>query len=175
MREYPSLDDVLQQSSLNSESDSQESNKIATQLSSEAILKQEVILSLLEPCDRSIYGQKLIDAAAKLGCSTRTVQRLVKKWEQVGSVAFTQTQRADKGQHRIDDDWTKFITKTYVEGNKNSKRITPAQVAIRVKARAHELGLEKYPSHMTVYRVLEPVIAKQQESKSIRSVGWKGS
>ncbi|PZO41929.1 MAG: transposase [Pseudanabaena frigida] len=175
MREYPSLDDVSQQSSLNSESDSQESNKIATQLSSEAILKQEVILSLLEPCDRSTYGQKLIEAAARLGCSTRTVQRLAKKWEQVGSVAFTQTQRADKGQHRIDDDWTKFITKTYVEGNKNSKRITPAQVAIRVKARAHELGLEKYPSHMTVYRVLEPVIAKQQESKSVRSVGWKGS
>ena len=175
MREYPSLDDPLQQPPLNRESDSQESNKIATQLSDDAILKQEVILSLLEPCDRSTYGRKLIEAAARLGCSTRTIQRLVKKWEQFGLIAFTQTQRADKGQHRIDEDWTKFITKTYIEGNKNSKRITPAQVAIRVKARAYELGLEKYPSHMTVYRVLEPTIAKQQESKSLRSVGWKGA
>jgi putative transposase len=175
VREFPSLDGASELPSLNGESGCQESSKIATQLSGEAILKQEVILSLLEPCDRSTYGLRLIEAAAKLGCSTRTVQRLVKKWEQEGLTAFTQTERADKGRHRIDEDWTKFITKTYVEGNKNSKRITPAQVAIRVKARAHELGLEKYPSHMTVYRVLEPTIAKQQESKSVRSPGWKGS
>ncbi|ARV59930.1 hypothetical protein BZZ01_15995 [Nostocales cyanobacterium HT-58-2] len=64
--------------------------------------------------------------------------------------------------------------KTYKEGNKGSKRITRQQVFIRVRARADELGV-KPPSHMTVYRILEPVIEKQEKAKSIRSSGWRGS
>ncbi len=60
-------------------------------------------LSLLEIeksfCVFSYYGQKLKEAAEKLGVSVRTVQRLVKKWEQDGVVGFTQTGRADKGRH----------------------------------------------------------------------------
>lgn len=52
--------------------------------------------------------------------------------------------------------------------------MTRQQVAVRVKARADELGV-KPPSHMTVYRILEPVIEKQEKAKSIRSPGWRGS
>jgi putative transposase len=77
------------------------------------------------------------------------------KWEQEGLAAINQDQRADKGKHRIAPDWQDFILKTYKEGNKGSKRITPAQVAIRVQARAQELGEEDYPSYRTVYRVLD--------------------
>lgn len=51
--------------------------------------------------------------------------------------------------------------------------MSPAQVAIRTKARAQELGNNDYPSHMTVYRILNPLIEKAQQQK--RSVGWKGS
>jgi putative transposase len=82
--------------------------------------------------------------------------------------------RSYKGKHRVDTDWQDFILKTYREGNKGSKRITPKQVFLRVQAKAHELGV-KSPSHMTVYRILNPVIEKQEKAKSIRSPGWRGS
>jgi putative transposase len=46
----------------------------------------------------------------------RTVQRLVKKSEQDGLVGLTQTNRADKGKHRIGEFWENFILKTYRSG-----------------------------------------------------------
>jgi len=156
------------------ESNSREANVIVTQVSDEAKLKMEVIQSLLESCDRKTYGERLKKAADKLGKSVRTVQRLVKKWEKDGLTGLTQTERADKGKCRIDEDWQKFIIKTYREGNKGSKRMSPKQVFIRVQATAEDLGV-KSPSHMTVYRILNPLIEKQEKAKSIRSPGWRGS
>ena len=52
--------------------------------------------------------------------------------------------------------------------------MTPKQVFRRVPAKAHELGV-KAPSHMTVYRILNPLIEKPERVKSIRSPGWRGS
>ena len=152
-----------------------ETNVIVTQLSDEAQYKLEVLQSLLEPCDRASYGQKLKEAAEKLGVSLRTVQRLVKKWEQDGIVGLTQTGRADKGKHRIGEEWENFILKTYREGNKGSKRMTPKQVALRVQAKARELGDLKPPNYRTVLRLLAPILEKQEKTKSIRSPGWRGT
>nr|WP_244329166.1 Mu transposase C-terminal domain-containing protein [Tolypothrix sp. PCC 7910] len=145
-----------------------------SELSDEAKLKMEVIQSLLEAGDRTTYAQRLKEAAEKLGKSVRTVRRLIDKWEQEGLLGLAQAERADKGKYRVDEDWQEFILKTYKEGNKGSKRMTRQQVAVRVKARADELDV-KPPSHMTVYRILEPVIEKQEKAKSIRSPGWRGS
>ncbi|MBD2319470.1 Mu transposase C-terminal domain-containing protein [Phormidium tenue] len=150
-------------------------NRIVSEISKEGQLKMEVIQFLAEPCDRKTYSERLREAAKRLDCSLRTVQRLTKKWEEDGLSAFTSEGRADKGQHRTDQTWTEFIITTYKEGNKNSKRITPAQVAMKVKVRAHKLGLETFPSHMTVYRILNPLIESQENSKKARSIGWKGS
>ena len=150
-----------------------ESNKIVSELSEDGRRKMEAIQYLAEPCDRQTYGERLREAAERLDCSIRTVQRLVNRWEKDGLLAFTSSARADKGQHRTDETWKEFIIKTYKDGNKNSKRITPAQVALKVKARAHKLGLDTFPSHMTVYRILKPVIESQKKSKSTRSIGWK--
>ena len=152
----------------------QESNEVISELDREAQLKLEVIQTLLEPCDRATYGIRLKEAAEKLGKSKRTVQRLVKKWEEEGLAALTQTKRADNGSHRIDNELEKFILKTYQNGNKGSKRITRKQVYLRTKIKAQELGI-KAPSHMTVYRVLQPLIDKKEKAKSIRSPGWKGT
>jgi putative transposase len=149
--------------------------EVITELPLEARLKQEIIQNLLEPCDRITYGQRQREAAEKLGVSVRTVRRLVKKWEEKGLEALTQTARTDKGKHRIDREWQEFIIKTYKEGNKGSKRITPQQVSVRVAAKAAELGKEKYPSYRTVYRVLQPIIEKQEKTQSVRSRGWRGS
>lgn len=158
-----------------------ETQILVSELSDEAKLKMEVIQSLLEAGDayggrshRSTYVQKLEEAAVKLGKSVQTVRRLIDKWEQEGLVGLAQTKRADKGKYRVDEDWQEFILNTYKEGNKGSKRMTRQQVAVRVKARADELGV-KHPSHMTVYRILQPVLEKQEKAKSIRSPGWRGS
>lgn len=157
------------------EQDKSNAHEIVTELSDEAKLKQEIIESLLEPCDRATYGQRLKDAAKKLGKSVRTVQRLVKQWEQEGLAGLTPRERADKGQHRISQEWQDFIIKTYREGNKGSKRMTRKQVALRVQAKAAELGEDKYPNFRTVYRVLQPIIDAQEQKKSVRSPGWRGS
>lgn len=146
---------------------------IPSALSPAAQLKLEVIESLLAATDKQSYAARLKEAAVKLDKSERTIRRLVKKWEQEGLVGLTESTRTDKGTYRVDEDWQEFILKTYKEGNKGSKRMTRQQVAVRVRARADELNV-KTPSHMTVYRVLKPIIDRQEKTKSIRSPGWRG-
>lgn len=153
----------------------EETNIIISELSEEAQLKLEVIQSLLEPCDRATYGEKLREAAKKLGKTVRTVQRLVKQYQSEGLAALSDTSRGDKGQHRIDPFWEDFILKTYTQGNKGSKRMSRKQVALRVEAKALELGRDDYPSYRTVYRVLNPIIERKEEKKTARSIGWRGS
>ena len=77
------------------QSNNSEANAIVTQFSDEAKLKMEVIQSLLEPCDRKTYGERLKEAADKLNQSVRTVQRLVKKWEKDGLAGLAQTERTE--------------------------------------------------------------------------------
>jgi putative transposase len=128
-------------------------NEIPAVLSPKAEQQMEVIKSIfLEGDDRS-YGAKIADAAAKLGKCERTIRRLIKKWRDDGLVGLTQIGRSDKGSSRLDEDWQKFILKTYKEGNQGSKRMTRKQVAVMVKAKAEELQV-KPPSHMSVYRIL---------------------
>ena len=152
-----------------------ETNVIVTELSEEAKLRMEVLQSLIEPCDRKTYGLRLREAAEKLGKTVRTIQRLVNKYQKEGLSAITETERADKGSYRIDCEWQDFILKTFTEGNKGSKKMTPAQVAIRVQARAEQIGVKKYPSHMAVYRVLNPIIERKEQKQKVRNVGWRGS
>jgi putative transposase len=152
-----------------------ETNLIVNELDAEVQLKVEVIQTLLEPCDRVTYGQKLREAAEKLGVSVRSIQRLVKRWEQEGVAGIAKDSRRDKGRHRIGDFWENFIIKTYKEGNKGSKRMMPKQVAVRVQAKAHEIKDEKPPNYRTVLRVLKPIIGRQEKAKSIRSPGWRGT
>jgi putative transposase len=65
-----------------------------------------------------------------------------------------------------------YIVKTYREGNRASRQMSPAQVEVRVRIRAQELGVEDYPGRTTVYRILRPYIEKRQHQK--RSLGWRG-
>jgi putative transposase len=143
---------------------------IAKLVSAEARLKLEVIQKLIEPCDRATYGKRLRSAAEKLNCSVRSVQRLVKKWEEEGLAALTQNGRQDKGKYRISEEWQKFIVEAYDKG-----KCTPSQVAVKVRNKAKAEGKENYPSHMTVYRVLAPLIEKQEQASNARNVGWRGS
>ncbi len=51
--------------------------------------------------------------------------------------------------------------------------MSPKQVALRVQAKALELGDDKPPSYKTVLRVLKPI--QDKKKKSIRSPGWQGT
>jgi putative transposase len=110
-------------------------------------------------------------AAKKLGLSVRSLRRLMRTWQEQGIAGLTRQSRSDQGSSRSSADWQTFILKTYRDGNRGSRSMTPAQVALRVRARAQELGVEDYPKRTTVYRMLQPQIEKQQAK---RSLGWRG-
>lgn len=156
-------------------SDPSESNQIASELPEAARVKLAVIQSLLEPCDRVTYGERLREGAEKLGLSVRSIQRLFKNYQAEGLIALGSTSRTDKGEHRISEFWQNFIVKTYQEGNKGSKRMNPKQVALKVLAKAGAIADDNSPSYRTVLRVLKPILEKQEKAKSIRSPGWRGS
>ncbi len=153
--------------------ESMETNRLVSELNEEALTKLKVIQSLLEPCAREQYGHKLRDAAKELGVSVRTVQRLFKRYQEEGLSALVSQERRDKGKHRVSEDWVKFIVSTYQQGNKGSKRMNPKQVALKVQAKAFEIGDDNPPCYQTVLNVLNPLLKK--EKKSIRSPGWQGS
>lgn len=105
---------------------------IVTQLSERQRLRVEVIQDLMAAPDRASYRQRQQSAAERLDLSLSSVQRLVRvRWRD-----------------RL----------PYQEGNRGSRSLSPAQVAVRVKVRAQELGADHYPSHMSVYRLLNPLI-----------------
>jgi putative transposase len=133
----------------------------------------DAIQSLLRYEGTEHYSKMQSEVAQKLGISLRSLQRLVKAWRDFGIRGLSGQPRRDRGDHRISGDWHDFILKTYRDGNRNSRQLSPSQVAVRVKVRAQELGVEKYPSHMTVYRLLNLLIEKAQQPR--RSIGWKGS
>ncbi|PHV61494.1 Mu transposase C-terminal domain-containing protein [Cyanobacterium aponinum] len=151
-----------------------DSPELISQLSPEDQKIADVIENLLQPCDKKTYGKKLKQASDQLKKSVRTIQRYVKQWEENGLVGILQNNRADKGSYRIDPRLQDFILKTYREGNKGSKRMTPKQVYLRAVVQAENWGI-KPPSHMTIYRILNPIIAEKENKKRIRSSGWRGS
>ena len=142
-------------------------------LPSEVERRIEVIQQLLGVRGTDRYGEIQRQSALKLGITVRSLQRLVKSWEEQGVAGLLKHPRSDRGVLKTSVDWQKFIVKTYRDGNRGSKRMSRAQVAVRVKVRALELGVSEYPGRTTVYRILKPYIEKGSSSK--RSLGWRGS
>ena len=58
---------------LENNSEFKQENIIASELEGTAKIRLEVIQSLLEPCDRVTYGERLRSGAQKLGISVRSV------------------------------------------------------------------------------------------------------
>jgi putative transposase len=131
----------------------------------------EIIQSLISVQGREGYGKMQQQGAKQLGISVRSLQRMVKRWREQGLSALSKPPRVDHGASKISSEWQDFILRTYRESNRGSCRMTPAQVVLRVRARAQELGVENYPKRTTVYSILQPQIEKQQAK---RSLGWRG-
>lgn len=144
----------------------------AAELPSEVQQRIKVIQQLLVARGTKRYAQVQQQAAQNLGMSVRSLRRLMRAWEEHGISALSRQIRSDQGMTKTSQEWHEFIVKTYKEGNRGSRRISPAQVAVRVKVRAEELAIKSYPSRTTVYRILRPQIEKRQQQK--RSIGWRG-
>jgi len=117
------------------------------------------------------YGKVQRQAAKKLGLSVRSLRRLMRAWQQHGIAGLRRRSRSDQGVSKQSQEWQEFIIKTYREGNRGSRSMTRAQVALRVRAHAQELGVEAYPKRTTVYSILQPLIENVQAK---RSLGWRG-
>ncbi|MBD3886587.1 DDE-type integrase/transposase/recombinase [Phormidium tenue FACHB-886] len=133
-----------------------------------------LIETLASEEDRSRYLTRQRKIAEQLGMSVRNVQRLVRAWEREGMAGVVRGVRSDEGEHRLSEEWEAYILETYRKGNRGGRRMTRAQVAVRVEARAREMGEGEYPSRSTVYRVLRKEIKAQECRSRVRSIGWSG-
>lgn len=124
--------------------------------------------------DRSTYLERQRRIAQQLNVSVRQVQRLIRAWETSGMAGLERKERSDCGKRRLDEEWTNYIVQTYRAGNRGGRRMSRAQVAVRVAARALEIGDSRPPSRISVYRILASEIEQQQARARTRSIGWQG-
>ncbi|MBW4430939.1 MAG: DDE-type integrase/transposase/recombinase [Pelatocladus maniniholoensis HA4357-MV3] len=132
--------------------------------------RMRVIQQLLAARGTKTYAQVQRQAAHSLGISVRSLRRLLKAWQESGVAGLSRQPRSDQGSLKTSQEWQDYIVKTYKDGNRGSRQISPAQVAVQVRARAQALGIEDYPGRTTVYRILRLHICKQQQK---RSLGWR--
>jgi putative transposase len=124
--------------------------------------------------DRESYVAVQQEIAEQLNMSVRNVRHLMRGWQAEGVSGVIRRGRSDRGEQRVDEEWRDYILQTYRVGNRGGRRMSRAQVAVRVAARAAELGESKPPSRMTVYRVLAREMEQQQQRQRTRSIGWQG-
>ena len=148
-----------------------ETHEMLRSLTAEERERLSLLQQLLATANQPNYGKRQQAVAQRLGISDRSVRRLLRQLREEGVAQVARRERSDRGAARIAEEWRRFIVQTYKEGNHGSRTLSPAQVAVRVKVRAQELGIEDYPSHMTVYRILKPLTTQGQRVK--RSLGWR--
>lgn len=149
----------------------EEIHEMLRSLTAEERERLTVLQQLLATANQPNYGKRQRVVAQKLGMTDRNVRRLLRQMREEGVESVVRRNRSDRGATRISEDWQQFIVQTYKDGNRGSRSLSPAQVAVRVKVRAQELGEENYPSHMTVYRILKPLMTQGQRPK--RTLGWR--
>ena len=145
---------------------------IFSELSEKDKLKMELIEGIRHASDLKTKTKLIREAAKKLEKSTRTIRRMVSKVEQEGLSALALTVRSDKGQFRISPEWQEKIIKLYKKKrrvlnkkNKDKKlEVNCFQIWKLIEAEAKLSGLKdgEFPSHVTVYKVLEPFLNKKK-------------
>jgi putative transposase len=159
--------------------------KILTELIEDVEVKKKVMLKMqaieeIRQAPPEQRQQKINLWAARLEKHPRTITRMLARVEREGLASLARTVRSDSGKLRGSKRWrekdlafwTTFIEDTYKDGNKHSRRMTPNQAYLQVKGHAElKLGLQEgeYPSHVFVYKVLEPLIEKK--NRKVRNPG----
>ena len=147
-----------------------EDYELLTELSEEQRLKLELLEAIRHSGDRKTKTRLIEEAANKLDKSTRTIRRMVTKIELEGLAGLCSTVRSDKGQFRISPEWQNKIIKLYKQKKRLlSKKNTDKKLEVNcfqiwklIEAEAKLSGLKdsEFPSHVTVYKVLEPFLNK---------------
>lgn len=133
------------------------------------------VVQRLEACrGQPSYRSERQRALQVLGVSDRSLRRLQQQYRERGIEGLKRQPRADEGQSKVDESWREFILETYRKGNRGMRQMSRAQVAKRVESHAAAIGATDYPSRRTVYRILAPVIAQQEQKQNQRSIGWQG-
>ncbi|NJL20060.1 MAG: hypothetical protein HC895_03270 [Leptolyngbyaceae cyanobacterium SM1_3_5] len=91
-----------------------------------------LIEGLANEGDRSRYLERQRAIARQLKMSVRNVQRLVQGWHSEGLAGVVRAVRSDVGEHRLSAEWERYIVETYRKGNRGGRRMSRAQVAVRV-------------------------------------------
>lgn len=86
--------------------------------------------------DRPTYLALQQEIAEQLNMTVRNVRHLMRAWHTAGVDGVVRQGRSDRGERRLDEDWTDYIVQTYRAGNRGGRRMSRAQVAVRVTARA---------------------------------------
>ncbi|HEY9669974.1 MAG TPA: DDE-type integrase/transposase/recombinase [Waterburya sp.] len=144
----------------------------------EVMRKVEAIEEILQ-ADEELKPEKIQQWADRLEKHPRTIRRWLEKVEKEGLAAIARTTRSDAGQlkgckrwkHGVKY-WVEFIINTYQKAKKAGLGMTPNLVYNQVKGHAElELGLKEgeYPSHMFVYKVLNPII--ERKNRKVRNPG----
>lgn len=143
----------------------------------EVMRKIEAIEEILQAAEE-LKQEKIQLWADRLEKHPRTITRWLEKVEKEGLAAIARTTRSDLGKHIGYTHWSKlydaeywieFIINTYKKGKKSGLGMTPNLVYNQVKGHAElELGLKKgeYPSHMFVYKVLNPIVEKNRKVRN---------
>jgi putative transposase len=124
--------------------------------------------------NRKVKTERKQAIAQTLAISTRQVERMLNQYQEDRLRETAGIERADKGQHRIDDYWQDYIRKVYEQGLKQKHPLKPADVVREVKRHAvidlrHEDGDHPHPA--TIYRLLNPLIERQKRKQKIRNPG----
>ncbi len=98
--------------------------------------RMEVMQMLMAYQGTDRYGKIQRRAAEKLGISLRSVQRLIKSWQEQGLAGLSRQTRSDQGVVRTSPEWQHFVIKIYQAGNRGSCQMSPAQVHLKVRVHA---------------------------------------
>ncbi len=166
------------------EEDQQPSHKILIELIEDldqrrAVMQKVQAIEDIMQASGALKQEKIQLWSDRLGKHPRTITRWLEKSEKEGLASIARATRSDAGQikgckrwkHSVKY-WTEFILKTYSDGVKAKLGITRNLVNNQVKGHAElDLGLKEgeYPSHMFVYKIIDPVIEKK--NRKIRNPG----
>lgn len=163
---------------------------LLNEISPEVQQRIDLIDTIRHAPDKKTRREAILVAAKTLGKTTRSIREMMKRVEQEGVVALA-IGRKDKGQFRIPEYWFKFIVKIYEWGRKDGSRININGVSTHLRSLAaqgedlrsrkyanlfkgypkvlKDLIVGKYPSHVTIYKVVKLYLA--QKNKKVRHPG----
>jgi len=163
---------------------------LLNEITPEVQQKIDLIDAVLQAPDRKSRSEAIQKASEVLGRTPRMIRMMLKRVESEG-VATLGVGRKDKGKFRISEQWFKFIIDTHSWGQQDGSRMNHNQVHVHIMALASkgkalqgkkyaerfkkypevlsDLVVGKYPSHPTVYKVINFHLA--QENKKVRHPG----